>query len=72
MPAPSPLLPPGPSRFLTVCSLDVVALAAGRLHLQQLHGSVQQAVDHLEARTLVVVNGTEAPAVPRSHIWLIG
>ena len=26
-------------------------------------------MDHLETRALVVVNGTETPAVPRTHIW---
>lgn len=59
-------------RFLTFCSLDVVALSSGRLHVEQLHGSVKEAVDHLEARTLVVVHGTETPAVPRPDIWSVG
>lgn len=66
--------PPAPHTHwrLTVCSLDVVAVATGRFHVQQLHGAVQQAVDHLETGTLVVENSTETPAVPRPHIWLVG
>lgn len=54
--------------LLTVSSLDVVTVPTSRLHLQQLHGPVQQAVDHLETGTLVVVNGTETPAVPHANI----
>lgn len=41
------------------------------LHLQELHGPVQQAVDHLKARVLVVVEGAQTPAVPRTHIWFV-
>ena len=58
-------------RLLTFCGLDVVAFPTDRLHLQQLHGPVQQAMDHLEAWSLVVVNGTETSAVPRSDICLV-
>lgn len=64
----SPSLP----GLLTVCSLDVVALSTGRFHLQQLHGAVQQAVNHLKTGTLVVEDGTETPAVPRPDIWWVG
>lgn len=61
-----------PPLNLTVCSLNVVAVTLGRLHLQQLHGPVQQAMDHLKARALVVVNSAETSAVPRADIWLVG
>lgn len=66
------LVPTAPPLNLTVCSLNVVAIALDRLHLQQLHGPVQQAMDHLKARALVVVNSTETSAVPRPNIWLGG
>lgn len=69
---PIPPTPPPLPLSLTVCSLDVVAIALDRLHLQQLHGPVQEAMDHLKARALVVVNSTEASAVPRPDIWLVG
>lgn len=59
------------STVLTICCLDVVAVPPSRLHLQKLHGPVQQAVNHLKARVLVVVNGRQAPAVPRTHIWFV-
>lgn len=59
------------STLLTVCRLDAVAILT-KLHLQELHGPVKQAVDHLEARVLVVVNGAQTPAVPRAHIWFVG
>lgn len=55
--------------LLTVSSLDVVTVPTSWLHLQQLHRPVQQAVDHLKTGTLVVVDGTEAPAVPHANIW---
>lgn len=57
---------------LTVWSLDVVAFTPARLHLQQLHGPVQETVDHFEAWASVVVNGTETATVPRSNIWSRG
>lgn len=57
--------------LLTVSSLDVVTIPTSWLHLQQLHGPVQQAVDHLKTRTLVIVNGTETPAVPSANIWRV-
>lgn len=49
----------------------MVAVAPSKLHLQKLHGPVQQAVNHLKARVLVVVNGRQAPAVPGAHIWFV-
>lgn len=57
--------------LLTVSSLDVVTVPTSWLHLQQLHGPVQQAVDHLKTGTLVIVNGAEAPAVPGANIWRV-
>lgn len=48
----------------------MVAIPA-ELHLQELHGPVEQAVDHLEARALVVVNGTQTAAIPHTHIWFV-
>lgn len=59
------------STVLTICCLDVVAFPPSKLHLQKLHGPVQQAVNHLKARVLVVVNGRQAPAVPGAHIWFV-
>lgn len=49
-------------------SLNVVSLFSARFHIQQLHGPVQQAVDDLEPRAFVVVDCTEPPVVPRTHI----
>lgn len=66
----APLPPLRRATLLTVCRLDVVAILA-LPHLQELHGPVQQAVDHLEARVLVVVEGAQTPAVPRTHIWFV-
>lgn len=54
---------------LTDSGLDVVAVPTSRFNLQQLHGSVQQPVNHLKTRALVVVNSTETPAVSCANIW---
>lgn len=64
-----PLHDTTPNSGLTFRCSDPIAapLLTGR-HIEQLHDSVQEPVDDLKPRVLVVINSTEVPVVSCTYV----